>query len=224
MAAVTLSLFASVARAEEHAVEGGIDTKNLTTLPTADQKPATSPDDPPPIEPHKKGVVLQSSLGAMGFVGQFRHVAPPAPWLKLQLGYEPIKYLMAFGEGDLFFTDTSQLQDPPKTKAFAAFGFGAGLRGTVPITEHFSIFLEGSVGLTKADIAKSALANIGYKNAESLNPYFGGHLGVEWYQLDRHLAIGLAGGVRDLTGFKKTIGTSDTPIAWDGALSLRYTF
>ena len=223
--ATLVLLVPTAAHAEEHTVTDGVDTKNLTTLPTTDgSKPPPSPDEPPPIEPHKRGVVVQSSLGAMGFVGQFRKVAPPAPWLKLQAGYEPIKYVLLFGEGDLFFTDTSNLQDPPKTKAFAAFGFGGGVRGTLPITEHFSIFLEGDVGLTKADIAKSSLANIGFKNAESLNPYFGGHLGVEWYQIDRHLAIGLAGGVRDLTGFKKTIGVSDTPLTWDGALSLRYTF
>jgi hypothetical protein len=212
----------SQARAEEHAV---VDTSTLTTLPTADpNKPAPSPDDAPPVQPHKKGVVLESSLGAMGFVGQFRKVAPPAPWLKLQGGYEIFNFLMVFAEGDLFFTDTSNAQNPPKTHAFVAYGFGGGLRGTVHVTERFALFLEGNGGLTKADIAKSALANIGYKNAESLNPYFGGHLGVEWYQLDRHLAIGLAGGVRDLTGFKRTIGGSDTPLAWDGALSLRYTF
>lgn len=202
-----------------------IDTSNLTTLPAADvSKPPPSLDEPPPVQPHKNGLVLQSSLGTMGFVGQFRKVAPPSPWLKLQVGYEPFKILMVFAEGDLFFADTSNLQNPPKTHAFAAFGFGGGLRGTVHVTEPVAIFLEADVGLTKADIAKSALANIGYKNAESLNPYFGGHLGVEWYQIDRHLALGLAGGVRDLTGFKRTIGASDTPLVWDGALSLRYTF
>ncbi len=213
---------ATVARAEEHTV---VDTSNLTTLPAADtSKPPAAPDDPPPVQPHKRGIVLQSALGAMGFVGQFRKVAPPAPELRLQAGYEPFKFLMVFGEGNLFFTDTSNLQNAPKTHAFAAFGFGAGLRGTVHITDPVAIFVEGNVGFAKADIAKSALANIGYKNAETLNLYFGGHLGVEWYQLDRHLALGLLGGVRDLTGFKKTVGASDTPLAWDGALSLRYTF
>lgn len=222
LAALVSCVATRTAAAEEHTV---IDPSTITALPTADtRKPAPSPDDAPPIQPHKRGVVLQPSLGAMGFVGQFRKVAPPAPELRLQAGYEPLKPLMVFAEGNLFFTDTSNLQDAPKTHAFAAFGFGGGIRGTIHVTEPIAIFLEGNLGLMKADIAKSALANIGYKNAESLNLYFGGHLGVEWYQIDRHLALGLLGGVRDLTGWKRTIGASDTPLAWDGALSLRYTF
>jgi hypothetical protein len=75
----------------------------------------------------------------------------------------------------------------------------------------------------KADIAKGALKNLGYKDAESLNLYFGGHLGAEYYMIDRHLALGVIGGARDLTGFKRQIG-NDTPLAWDGGVSLRYTF
>src|SRR3954462_6599030 len=47
--------------------------------------PEAPPEAPPPL-PHKKGVVLESSLGALGFAGQFRHVAPMGPLMRLTLG------------------------------------------------------------------------------------------------------------------------------------------
>jgi len=68
-----------------------------------------------------------------------------------------------------------------------------------------------------------ALGILGFHNAESLGATFGGRVGVEWYQVDRHMALGLGVGVRDLLGFKETIG-SDTPLALDATAALRYTF
>jgi hypothetical protein len=41
--------------------------------------------------------------------------------------------------------------------------------------------------------------------------------------VDRHMALGLGVGVRDLLGFKQTFG-SDTPLALDATGALRYTF
>ena len=206
----------------EHEV---IDTSTLTTLPTAENAAQKrSVEDAPPPPPYKKGVVIETSLGVLDFLGQFRKVAPPAPWLHLHAGYEIFQWLMVFGEAELFFTDTSNAQNPPKTHTFPAFGFGGGVRGTYRVTPRVGIFLEGNVGVLEADIAKGALTNIGYKNAESFNPYIGGHVGAEWYQLDRHLGLAVLIGMRDLTGFKKQIGPSDTPLALDGGLALRYTF
>jgi hypothetical protein len=205
--------------ADEHAV----DTSSLKELPTADNTPKPSVEEAPPPPPHKKGVVLESNLGALGFIGQFRKVAPPGPWLDLHGGYELFSPLLVFLNAELFYTDTENAQNPPKTHAFPVFAFGTGARGTFHITEHVALFLEGNVGFMKADIATGALKNLGYKDAEALNLYFGGHLGAEWYMIDRHLALGVLGGVRDLTGFKRQIG-NDTPLAWDGAVSLRYTF
>lgn len=46
--------------------------------------------------------------------------------------------------------------------------------------------------------------------------------------VDRHLALTAQGGLRDAPGFKQlAIGgtaTNDTPLMWDAALGLRYTF
>jgi hypothetical protein len=182
-----------------------------------------APEEAPPPPPRHKGIVLDSSLGALGFLGEFRKVAPTAPWLHTSLGYELFQWLLLFGEADLAFTDTSVAQDPSKSRAFPIFGFGGGGRLTVHVTERVAVFGQGSFGLMKADVANNAFRVLGYKNAESLGLYAGGRLGVEWYQVDRHLALGFAIGVKDATNFGRTIG-SDTPLLWDAGISLRYTF
>jgi hypothetical protein len=168
--------------------------------------------------------VLESTLGAAGFLGEFRKIAPPGWWLRTQLGYEIFRWLMVFGEGELLYTDTSASSDASKLRAFPIFGFGGGLRVTIHPTERFAFYLQGSVDALKADVPKNALAIIGFKDAESLSASFGGRIGLEWYQIDRHLALGLTGGVRDATGFARASGASDTPLLWDAGASLRYTF
>lgn len=201
---------------------GQIDLEKDTQSSALVDAPAAPPEAPPP-PPYKKSVVLDSSLGALVFLGKFGKTAPPAPFLRVQLGYELFKWLMLLGEGELGFTDTSGSQDPPKTRAFPIFGFGGGARVTVRFTDRVGLYVQGDVGAMKADIRRRALEIIGFKDAEDLGLYLGGRLGLEWYQLDRHFALGLTGGLRDATGFKRTIGT-DTPLAFDAGASIRYAF
>ena len=184
--------------------------------------PEAPPEAPPP-PPRHKGFVLEQSLGAMGWLGKFKDVAHPAFYLHTQFGFEIFKFLMAFAEGELGYTDTSNGTDPSKTRAFPIFGFGGGVRFTVKPTDRFGIFLQGSVGAAEADVPTRTLQNFGFRDAEVLGLYFGGRLGLEWYQIDRHMALGVQGGARLMQGFKRVVGT-DTPLAWDGALALRYTF
>ena len=199
---VALALFAPTeARAEEPAVE----------------------EAPPPI-PRTKGIVLDASLGVLGFLGQFRRVAPSAPWFHAQLGYELFNWLMFYGEGDLAFSDTSNAQDPSKVRAFPIFGLGGGTRITVHASERTAFYLGSSLGFMKADVSNNAFTILGYRGAERLGFYIGGRLGFEWYQINRHVAIGLALGLKDATGFARTIGGGDTPLLWDAGLSFRYTF
>jgi hypothetical protein len=185
--------------------------------------PEAPPEAPPPLA-RKKGLVLESSLGVLGFGGQFRHVAPPAPWMHLTLGYEFFKWLTPIIEGEVAYTDTSVAQDPSKAHSFPILGFGAGLRSTFMLTERVGLFAQVDVGLMKADVPKQALLIVGFANAESFASYFGGRLGLEWYQIDRHFALALQGGVRDASGFAKQVGSGDTPLMWDAALTIRYTF
>ncbi len=186
-------------------------------------EPTEPPPDAPPPPPYKKSLVLDSSIGALAFFGKFGKTAPPGPWLHTQLGYELLDWLMVFAEGDLAFTDTSGSQDPPKTRAFPVVGFGAGARFTICFTPRFGVYAQASFGELKADIAHNALAIIGFKDAEAFNLYAGARLGVEWYQLDRHFALGANAGIRDAQGFAK-VGSGDTPLVFDAGASLRYAF
>jgi hypothetical protein len=218
----------SRARAQEPAqpappiAAGQVDLEKDTQSSALADVPAAPAEAPPP-PPYKKSLVVDSSVGALVFLGKFGKTAPPAPLLRMQLGYELFKWLMLLGEGELGFTDTSGSQDPPKTRAFPFFGFGGGARFTARFTDRFGVYLQGDIGAMKADIRRRALEIIGFKDAEDLGLYLGGRLGLEWYQLDRHFALGVTSGLRDATGFKRTIG-SDTPLAFDAGVSIRYAF
>jgi hypothetical protein len=203
-------------------VAGQIDLEK-DTQSTALADVPVAPAEAPPLPPYKKSLVVDSALGALVFLGKFGQTAPPAPWIRTQVGYEIFAPLMVFGEGEIGFTDTSGTQEPPKTRAFPLFSFGGGARFTLRFTDRFGVYVQGSIGAMKAEISKGALEIIGFKNAESLGVYLGGRLGLEWYQLDRHFALGIQSGLRDATGFKRTIG-SDTPLAFDAGASIRYAF
>jgi hypothetical protein len=181
-------------------------------------------DAGPPLRPRHKGLVLESTLGVLGFAGQFRHVAPMAPWLHMQLGYEVLPWLMLFGEGELGYTDTSEAEDPSHVTAFSIWGFGGGARATLHATDRVAFFGQLSADALGANVPHDTLAIIGYRSAESLNASFGARVGVEWYQMDRHLALALQVGVRDAQGFQKFLDNSDFPLLWDAAVGFRYTF
>jgi len=183
-----------------------------------------APLEAPPPPPRRKGVVVESRLGALTFLGDFKHVAPLAPWWHVDAGYEIFRWLAVFGYGELSFTDTSEIQGPSSVYAFPIYGFGGTVRGTIHVTPRVAFFLEGDVGTMRADVPKGALANLGYANAETFSFSVGGRLGFEWYQVDRHLAFGLDVGVRDAFGFaEQFIGTSP-PLMLDASGAIRYTF
>ncbi len=207
-----------------HADDGAaIDLTKDTKAPTPEDV-AAPPAEAPPAAPYKKTLVLDSTVGALGFLGEFRKVAPPAPWMHVQLGYELLRWLMVYGEGELAFTDTSNKQRPPQTRAFPMFGFGTGLRATVRFTERVGVYAQAGAGMIKADVPNRSLAILGFKDAEALDLYLGGRIGVEWYQIDRHFALGLSAGIRMAQGFEKFGPGTDNPLLLDGGASLRYAF
>lgn len=186
---------------------------------------AEAPLDAPPPAPRKKnGFILDATLGALGAIGALKDVAPVAPHFRLLFGYEPFSWLLVFVEGELAFTSTANAQDPPYTRAFPIWGFGAGVRGTIPLGDRLGLYVEPAFGAMTADVAKNALYILGFRNAEHLAPFFGGRLGVEWYQLDRHFALGVAGGARLATGFSRVGLNADTPALWEAQATLRYHF
>jgi len=201
------------------------------TAPLIDTAPAPSgssffpeapPEAPPPL-PRKKGLVLETRLGGLAFLGKFNTVAPPAPWMETQLGWEFFRWLMLYGYGELAFTGTSNEAGPATAIFFPIYGFGGGLRFTVHVSPRVALFLQGNAGAMSAIVPRNSLAFIGFGNAENLGFGVGGRLGVEWYMIDRHLAFTLGVGLRDQFNFKILFG-SDLPLMLDAGLALRYTF
>jgi hypothetical protein len=144
--------------------------------------------------------------------------------MHMQVGYELLRWLMVFADGELAFTDTGVSQDPSHSIAFPIYGFGGGLRATAHMTERLALFVQGQGGALTAYVPHDALTILGYRNAENLNADLCGRIGLEWYQGDRHLALTAQAGVRDAFGFAKVVGGADLPLMWDGAVGVRYTF
>jgi hypothetical protein len=179
---------------------------------------AGAPLEVPPPPPRKRGFVLESSLGAMGFFGKLKNVSPTASMLHAQFGYEPFRWLMAFVEGDIAFTSSRYIEP---SRGYAIYGMGAGARVTVHFTDRVAGYAQGDIGLMEA--SSDMLGSHGYPDAENWNVFFGGTLGVEWYQIDPHYALALNGGARKTPGFDRSVG-SDQAISWLGAAAIRYTF
>ncbi|HXX70302.1 MAG TPA: hypothetical protein VEK07_24190 [Polyangiaceae bacterium] len=180
--------------------------------------------EPPPLRPRRKGLVLESTLGVLGFAGQFRHVAPEAYWLHGQLGYELFSWLMVFGSAEAGLTDTGESLDQSQSMAFTLWGFDGGLRATIHASDRVALYAQGEAGALGADVPHGSLAVLGFPHAETLSLALGGRLGAEWYQMDRHMALFVAGGGRYAQGFAKVIGPADLPLLWDAGAGIRYTF
>ena len=218
-------LLAHPAAAQEEPVTAQVDLSKDTRPPEAEDPlaaPPLSEGGAPPAAPYKKTLVVDTSIGVLAFFGKFGKVAPPGPLWRMQLGYELTRWLMVFGEGELAFTDTSNREQPPDTRSFPLFGFGGGARATVHPHRRVGAYLQAEAGALKADIKTNALGILGFKDAESLGFSVGGHLGVEWYQVDRHFALGLNAGFRVPTNFGRSDGGA--AFAIDGGAALRYAF
>jgi hypothetical protein len=206
-------------------------TQDVDISPHVLDSPAPQPGPPvdqateaPPERPRPQGFVLESTLGVMGFLGQFRHVAPPAYWFHGQLGYELTRGFMVFASGDLSFTDTSESQEEANRYVVPLWGLGGGLRGTVYANDRVAVYGQAEAGTLAASVKHDQLAILGFRNAEGPKPSAGARLGIEWYQVDRHLALCVVGGARYAQGFAKVVGSTDLPLMWDAGVSLRYGF
>jgi hypothetical protein len=196
----------------------------LDAPPPEPAPPVDQATEAPPERPRPQGLVVESTLGVLGFAGAFRHVAPPAYWFHGQLGYELTRGLMVFAGGDLGFSDTSESQVEANTYTVPLWGVGGGLRGTVHTSERVALYAQGELGLFAAAVKHDELTGLGFRNAEGAKPSGGARLGIEWYQTDRHLALCAVGGGRYAGGFAKVVGPTDLPLMWDAGVSLRYGF
>jgi hypothetical protein len=183
-----------------------------------------APAEAPPPLPRKKGLVLESGIGGLAFLGKFGDLAPPAPWFHTQLGWEFFNWLMLYAYGELAYTGTSSSQDELAEIDFPIYGFGGGLRFTVHVSDRVALYLQANAGAMSAIVPRDSLTFLGYQAAESPGFAVGGRLGVDWYQLDRHMALSLGVGMRDAFNFKIQDGESDLPLMLDASVALRYTF
>lgn len=184
-------------------------------------KVEAEPEVPPP-PPRAWGLVVESSVGALSHLGPLKNVSPTAPWFNVKVGWEPFSFLMLFGEADAAFSTTSYANPPPEPRAYALYGFGGGLRLTVRPTERVGIYLQGSLGM--AEVSEDVLFNYGYRDADTLALYWGGSLGVEWYQVNPHLALALHGGVRNYDAGLGRARSTEPALAIIGGAALRYAF
>jgi hypothetical protein len=220
--------FAGTARAAEEPKERAITPGEVESWldKNGDAAPAdtgaTEEELAPPPPPRHQGVVVESTIGAFGQLGDMKHISPIAPWFRLQLGFEPLRFLMVFAEGDLVVSNTSYAHPPPPPRTYSLWGFGAGLRGTLKASDRVGLYLQGSLG--GAEVTDDVLGIYGYPDADKFHLYVAGELGVEWYQASPHLALALHGGVRDYTATFKREQSTGPPLAWVSGVALRYTF
>lgn len=200
-------------------VSAWLDSRNLPQTKDAGQGEA--PEVPPP-PPRHHGLVVESSIGALQHLGALKHVTPLSPWFHLQVGFEPVKWAMLFGEGDITLSNTTYAHPPPTPRTYAMFGFGGGARFTIKPTDRFGIYAQGSIGAAK--VTNDSLITYGYNDSTSLGPYYGGALGLEWYQIDPHYALALNGGVRNYNSILDRSRSNQTALALIIAAALRYTF
>lgn len=180
------------------------------------------PDEVPPPPPRRQGLTVESSIGALTHLGPLQHITPTSPWFHLKVGFEPWRWLMAFAETDLVFSNTSYAYRPPPPRTYRMYGFGGGLRFTVNFVERLGGYLEGSGGIAEA--STDVLEVYGYSQATEWSPYFGGRLGLEWYPVNPHLAVSVHGGARSYQAGLSRQHSQERALAVLGGLALRYTF
>lgn len=178
--------------------------------------------DVPPPPPRHHGVTVESGVAALGHLGPLKHVSPVAPSFWLKLGFEPLSFLLVFGEASLSIANTGYAQPPPAPRTYRLYDFGAGARLTLPFAEVFGAFVEGSAGLSR--VSEDVLAVYGYRQAHDYNLYFGGRLGLEWYPANPHLALGLGGGLRSYGAGLGRERSNEPALAWSAGPAIAYRF
>jgi hypothetical protein len=188
----------------------------------ADVAQAEDPAEGLPPPPRSHGFLIESGIGALGHLGELRHVSPLSPRYYLRAGYELAPWVLFFAEGDVTFSNTSYAPQPPEPRSYALFGFGAGARLTLPLLDWLGAYLQGSAGLAR--VSEDVLATYGYSNAMTLSGYFGGLLGLQAYLPSPHLRLLLEGGIRSYPYSLDRDASQVTPLAWVAGPAIGYAF
>ena len=180
----------------------------------------TPPEAPPPPPPHR-GLVVESSIGALGHVGDLKDVSPPGARVGALVGYEIFDWVMILVTADVAFHNTSFGSRPPEPRGYALYGGAGGCASRCdPPRTSASSCRAPSVPRAPAKMCSQRTVPRG----TSHEPYFGASLGLEWYQVNPHLALALQGGVRNYREGLTRQRASSGALAWHSALALRYAF
>jgi len=223
--ALALGTYASSAAAEEpeqgpneQQIESFLASKPVSPDVT---KTPEAPEAPPP-PPRKHGFVVESSIGALTYFGPMRHISPTAPWFRTAFGWEPMKWFMVLAQFDVTASSTSYASAPPDPRGYTLFGGSAAARATLELGKVLGMFGQFEVG--EAKISEDVLATYGFPSADTLNLFVGAALGIEWYQVSPHVALGAEAGIRSYGQlFDRTVA-GGSPLAWTAAGTLRYVF
>jgi hypothetical protein len=199
-------------------IEGWLDAEPGTK--PVDQGETDEEDEPLPA-PRRHGLVVESGVGFVNHLGELKHITPVAPWFQLRVGFEVFPWLMPFIESDLSFATTAYASQPPPPRSFFQYGAGAGLRASFQVSDWLGVMVQGSLGFSLIS-EQNVLSIYGFPNADEPNPYFGGELGLEWYPVNPHLALGIRGGLRSYAGMARASETA--PFALVGSGQIRYAF
>jgi hypothetical protein len=220
---------AAVASAAEETKERSITTGEIESWLEAEpgatpaDKGKTPEEEQPLPAPRRHGFVLESGVGFVTQVGSLAHITPTAPDFQVRFGYEVLPWLMALVEADIAFASTSYASQPPPPRTYFHFAGGAGLRFTLPVGRVLAVFAQGSLGLAEVS-EQNVLSIYGFPDADELNLYVDGRIGLEWYQVNPHFALGLQGGIRSYTqGLTRDRG-NEAPLAVLASANLRYAF
>jgi hypothetical protein len=194
-----------------------------------DAEPGTKPvdigpgeDDEEPLPaPRAHGLVVESGVGFVNHLGELKHITPIAPWFQVRVGFEFLPWLMPFLESDISFATTAYASQPPPPRSFFQYGAGAGLRLSFQVSDWLGVMAQGSLGFSLIS-EQNVLSIYGFPNADEPNPYFGGELGLEWYPVNPHLALGVRAGLRTYAGMARESETA--PFALLGSGQIRYAF
>lgn len=155
---------------------------------------------------YASGWLVEGWLGGRGFLGGLGEVAAPGVWANVGMGYEWFHWLSVRVAIEASFHETLG-PGPPSPTAFELLGAVAALRAQLNLTASWALWGQGEVGLIMA--LGDVLRAYDFDQSGDLSFQFGGSGGVDWHLDNRHMSIGLAGGLRlypGLAGATESVG------------------
>ena len=175
----------------------------------------------PPPPPWKGGFAVDGTLGTYAPAGKLKRITGPGPWARLTAGWEFTKWLGVFVAFDAAFLSTDRASPPPGERGYILWGFGGGVRFSLPLGNRWRIPARFEIGAHKVD-DNGVLATYSFNDAQSFGVSLGAMTGLEWRAASRHFGIAIEGGVRTDAAMKNSLH-SETPLAILAGVIVRYT-